>query len=1050
MDFYHLLTDNEKKDLDKLLLHKGDVEIEAAFKKISYPMYQRVINYVIDHYPKENIVVTERLDISLKDKDVVRWTIEEDDLNKFMEEHRHDNFARLVDFLSKSNYPVITKELEGRQYVALNDLNIAFKAAEEKEGASRKSGGQMSFRYKSIIFVNTKTYQIQLSEVRSGFLLRGVMNETPVYEIEVERVNGKGQEILDPVYRILQVLQKTSIPMRISDQKKVLEKYYSLLNTKSLVKRQSINLEIEHLTKFVPNNYGATDKADGERHQMITFNGIMYLIDMAGAVKKLSQTVNKKEEAIFDGELIEIGKHHFFGIFDIIYRNGTSFVEQGNMKTRYQSILDFSKSHLGDNFDYHLNKKVSGYSVHSLEQMYHKTIAEYWKKFKSDMRESELLIRPKLFFFAEGIHPSEIFMICKTIWSLYHQKQLAPYKLDGIMLTPLELPYLINPHPRDYDQTFMEYKWKPANETSIDFYIEFVKDEHGVPVEYIDSESDSDRVYRSVNLMVGDPRGKREIPVPFEINKTPQIAQFYLQDGEVRDINGDIVEDKTVVEMIFQNEGFAPEKSWTILRTRYDKTEQVNTMGTNYGNSFNVANRVWRSINNPISEDDLYQLASETLYSQILKQINERSHKPKGYYSKVSDLAEPMRAFHNWIKLCLISTYGRGKEKVLDLACGRGGDFHNIFANNPKLYVGVDRDIASLFQIKDSALNRYTALKKNGNVPPATFINADVSIPLYSESQKKAKLTVNDKTITLIDKYLSGKIKYDFINCQFAVHYFFRDTDTLAGFLRNVNDHLAVDGYLVLTCFDGHLVERMLNNKDSYTGYYFNTNGAKTKLFEIVKKYENDSDRLGRAINVHNATIGDTHVTEYLVYPEDIIRALTSFPGIELVETDTFLSFFETHRELFLRLGLADIPKIEYLPGTRNFEKIRTYYYSVYDKLEKTSDNMMGKASFEFSCLNRYYVFKRSKKGGSAEANIGIGYLELKDCYRYTKSCITNKKASVIVASEDSVQKKQGNGKEHILIYEKDGEYHPVSYGGNFEMSEDTAHRLIEELRIKK
>ena len=51
---------------------------------------------------------------------------------------------------------------------------------------------------------------------------------------------------------------------------------------------------------------------------------------------------------------------------------------------------------------------------------------------------------------------------------------------------------------------------------------------------------------------------------------------MFLQDGEARDIEGNIIQDNTVVEFYYNNDPNIPDKHrWVPLRTRYDKTESV-------------------------------------------------------------------------------------------------------------------------------------------------------------------------------------------------------------------------------------------------------------------------------------------------------------------------------------------------------------------------------------------------------------------------------------------------------------------------------------------
>ena len=71
------------------------------------------------------------------------------------------------------------------------------------------------------------------------------------------------------------------------------------------------------------------------------------------------------------------------------------------------------------------------------------------------------------------------------------------------------------------------------------------------------------------------------------------------------DIEGNIINDGTVVEVIYVNDASLPHQyRWKILRTRWDKTESVHKFGRRYGNAQRTALAVWRSITNPILMTD--------------------------------------------------------------------------------------------------------------------------------------------------------------------------------------------------------------------------------------------------------------------------------------------------------------------------------------------------------------------------------------------------------------------------------------------------------------
>jgi len=46
------------------------------------------------------------------------------------------------------------------------------------------------------------------------------------------------------------------------------------------------------------------------------------------------------------------------------------------------------------------------------------------------------------------------------IWKLYVYDELTPYKIDGIIYTPINSPYMIKSSAETLDSIPLEYKWK--------------------------------------------------------------------------------------------------------------------------------------------------------------------------------------------------------------------------------------------------------------------------------------------------------------------------------------------------------------------------------------------------------------------------------------------------------------------------------------------------------------------------------------------------------------------------------------------------------------
>ena len=101
-------------------------------------------------------------------------------------------------------------------------------------------------------------------------------------------------------------------------------------------------------------------------------------------------------------------------------------------------------------------------------------------------------------------------------------------------------------------------------------------------------------------------------PMPFYPSAYPTDYPTYLTnillktDGNDKYLtteNGDeMFMDDTIVE--FKFDASKPKQwQWIPIRVRNDKTTEYKNGKKNYGNSYNVADSVWRSINNPVTED---------------------------------------------------------------------------------------------------------------------------------------------------------------------------------------------------------------------------------------------------------------------------------------------------------------------------------------------------------------------------------------------------------------------------------------------------------------
>jgi len=114
---------------------------------------------------------------------------------------------------------------------------------------------------------------------------------------------------------------------------------------------------------------------------------------------------------------------------------------------------------------------------------------------------------------------------------------------------------------------------------------------------------------------------------------------------------------------------------------------------------------------------------------------------------------------------------------------------------------------------------------------------------------------------------------FDVINAQFMIHYLFKDEETFNNLCYNINKYLNNDGYLIITTFDGDIINSLNYNDNKYKSLYTDNNGNNIKFFEIIKKYEHKNN-LGNAIDVNISIFrnDNNYITEYIVYKDYLIK----------------------------------------------------------------------------------------------------------------------------------------------------------------------------------
>lgn len=852
------------------------------------------------------------------------------------------------------------------------------------------------------------TLRVDLSYVKSSNKINLLENRPPIIELEIDMSFKKSISLskkpnlismMNTTYNNIQkILQKSDIIMNKEEQNETIIKMNNLLfpdketNLKDLPGMQSVAAEITHVVDIIPNNYCVTDKADGDRYFMFIFDGKITLLSNTLEVKEIKapKGTEKFNDTILDGEYIFNNKYQKFVFlpFDCLIYKGEDKRNEKMLMLRLDLVKDVVKNLFGQK---NIFEKYSGdFSFDKMEKYYTNDMKKHMDELNSKLEKKDTnIVSMKYFIFPQGVNPCEIFFYTALMWKLYTNNSdsfVCPYSLDGCIWTPLEQIYTRNLR----EQKFKIYKFKPSKFNSLDLYITKVRDNltGQVVTVFDDSESNIEAINMSEkeiqdnidvdNDVIGNPKGKMyivtelhvgkiqgnvEYPALFQEDQDHHYANIYLENGEPRDIEGNIIQDKTVVEFIYLNDPLIKQGfRWVPLRTRYDKTESVNTFKRKYGNNSVIADKTWRSMIDGIEITDIELLGNPTTYeehndklrSKMSFDVIAQERREDKYYAMISNLASGLKEFHNYIKSSIITIYcgPKNKEKmdVLEYGCGVGGDNMKYIHARIKSYTGFDVDEQGIYSGSNGAISRYQKFKKKFGVIGFNmdFFVADGGVLLNSIDQEQALGKIKSHSLDLIKKLFDVEKpkKYDIISCQFVVHYFFKNDTTLNNFMINVDTLTKPSAYVLLTTFDDEKVDEGLQKGD-ITSYYTTDSGEKKIIFDVKKKYEGKmTDKTGQTIDIHLPVFDEgVYMPEYIV-PKKLLINKMKEKGFKLVETDLFENTFNKHKYFFDHGA-----HIEEKESMKSFlMKVKAYY---------DNTDLMNKSCYQYTFLNRYYIFQK-------------------------------------------------------------------------------------------
>ena len=236
-------------------------------------------------------------------------------------------------------------------------------------------------------------------------------------------------------------------------------------------------------------------------------------------------------------------------------------------------------------------------------------------------------------------------------------------------------------------------------------------------------------------------------------------------------------------------------------------------------------------------------------------------------------------------------------------------------------------------------------------------------------------------------QYGKGDSGFNIASCQFAIHYFFQNPDTLKGFLKNIAECTKLNGYFIGTSYDGKTLYNELRKIKNGDSIQLVDEGK--KVWEVIKVYnadtfEDNSSSIGYEISVYQESINQ-YISEYLVN-YDYFDRLMDAHGFKLIS-----------REEANDMGLPE--------GSGLFSEL---FINMIDEIKrnKFKATLFGEApnmttiEKKISFLNRYFVYKKVREVNIDKLQLELG--EYEDAVVEREKKETNR--AVVIAKEEEVK----------------------------------------------
>ena len=743
----------------------------------------------------------------------------------------------------------------------------------------------------------SELFRIDFSMIKSRGVnvkqsLKAMLKQQPKYELEIEFVDHETkmepvavvEEFQKLILTILQSFYQTSFVLPVSD----IQRYSQEFKNSGNKFYNPVTMMRRHLSSEIPHNiskgYTVTVKADGERAGLyVSRDRKLLKVTNRGVTWTGITALNDSHIGDFvDGEYI-LDKN-LFCIFDIYRFRNRDVKSLPLMKTDEDMTLN---SRLGVARAFIEDLKTNFTTAYSL---------------------IPLRVETKQFMAGDGPTMEEAI---RTVLNTEYE-----FERDGLIFTPRDTG--VAPTEDTRGDTWMRvYKWKPADQNSIDFLVTIDEKEGFDPVLnvpakqgqlYVSRTPRDDNIIYPRETMTGEytePALPESLQKVAEMNTripsvfqpaTPRDPEAYkitipLNDkGVLVDKMGEKVESNTIIECAYDTET----NRWSVLRTRYDKTHQYRVLHQpQYGNDIATADSIWTSMHVPITEEMIMSFTTAIIDSGL----------EDDYYR--DDLKRNTRVFadvytfHNRVKEELYRNALEKNQTLLELAMGRAGDLQKWKKAHCSKVVGIDVSLANITAAVQGAAIRYINDKKknpHSYLPPSLFLEGDIKhFPLLEQEDKYMPILLGTESAhtEYLEKF-HGLQEFDAASCQFAIHYACENEETFRAFVKNI--HKYCKDVFFGTCLDGQAVYSLLMGKKTHL-----FGNEKQLAGEFTKQYEDReswTEEFGLGIKVFLESF-EKPAVEYLVPFGKVVEIFGEY-GFSLQESAMFSELYEKQTNISL------------------------------------------------------------------------------------------------------------------------------------------------------